>query len=89
MKYDDQYIHSLQSVFGIQGATTYSTPVGVIVHQVNADYIHEFANSQRHIRVQFTEDQKPNPTRFTFQNEVPVRNYFNLATGLVAVLPNG
>ena len=89
LKYDDQYIHSLQSILGIQGATTYSTQVGVIVHQVNADYIHEFANSQRHIGVQFTEDQRANPTRFAFQNEVPVRNYFNLGTGLVAVLPNG
>ncbi|MEP6934045.1 MAG: autotransporter outer membrane beta-barrel domain-containing protein [Nitrospirota bacterium] len=89
LKYDDQYIHSLQSIFGAQGLMAYSTRVGVLVHQVNADYIHEFANSQRHITVQFTEDQKPNPTRFTFQNEVPVRNYFNLSTGLVAILPNG
>lgn len=89
LKYDDQYIHSLQSTVGIQGATTYGTQVGVIVHQVNADYIHELANSQRHIGVQFTEDQRATPTKFAFQNEVPVRNYFNLATGLVAVLPNG
>ena len=89
LKYDDQNIHSLQSTVGIQGSTVYSTGVGVIVHQVNADYIHEFANSQRHIGVQFTEDQRANPTKFAFQNEVPVRNYFNLATGLVAILPNG
>jgi len=89
LKYDGQYIHSLQSTLGVQGSTTYSTGFGVLVHQVNADYIHEFANSQRLINVQFTEDQRANPTRFAFQNEVPVRNYFNLATGLVAVLPNG
>jgi hypothetical protein len=30
-----------------------------------------------------------NPLKFTFQNGVPVRNYFNLGTGLVMVLPNG
>jgi uncharacterized protein YhjY with autotransporter beta-barrel domain len=89
LQYDDQYIHSLQSTFGVQGSTVYSTGVGAIVHQVNADYIHEFANSQRHIGVQFTEDQRANPTKFAFQNEVPVRNYFNLATGLVAILPIG
>ena len=89
LQYNDQYIHSLQSTVGIQGATTYSTGFGILVHQVNADYIHEFANSQRHIGVQFTEDQRANPTRFAFQNEVPVRNYFNLGTGLLAVLPNG
>ena len=89
LQYDSQNIHSLQSTVGVQGSTVYSTRFGVLVHQVNADYIHEFANSQRHIGVQFTEDQRANPTRFAFQNEVPVRNYFNLATGLVAVLPNG
>ena len=89
LQYDDQYIHSLQTTFGVQGSTAYSTGFGVLVHQANADYIHEFANSQRHINVQFTEDQRANPTRFAFQNEVPVRNYFNVSTGLVAVLPNG
>jgi|CXWL01.1.fsa_nt_gi uncharacterized protein YhjY with autotransporter beta-barrel domain len=89
LKYDDQDIHSLQSTVGLQGSTTYSTRAGVIVHQVNADYIHEFANSQRHIGVQFTEDQRATPTKFAFQNDVPVRNYVNLGTGLVAVLPNG
>lgn len=89
LRYNDQYIHSLQSTVGIQGATTYSTGFGILVQQVNADYIHEFANSQRHIGVQLTEDLRANPTRFAFQNEVPVRNYFNLGTGLVAVLPNG
>ena len=80
----------------MQGSTAYSTQVGVIVHQVNADYIHEFANSQRFIHVQFTEDLRgtpafpgTTPTKFTFQNEVPVRNYFNLGTGLLMVLPNG
>ena len=89
LQYDDQYIHSAQSIFGVQGSTAYSTKFGVLVPQANADYIHEFANSQRHIGVQFTEDLRANPTRFAFQNEVPVRNYFNLATGLVAVLSNG
>lgn len=89
LQYEDQNIHSLQSVFGIQGTAAFSTAIGVLVPQINADYIHEFANSQRYIGVQFTEDQRANPTRFTFQNESPVRDYFNLATGLVAILQNG
>lgn len=89
LKYDDQAIHSLQSTVGIQGSTAYSTGFGVLVHQINADYIHEFANSQRHITVQFTEDQRANPTRFSFQNEAPARDYGYVGTGLVAVLANG
>ena len=89
LRYDGQAIHSLQSTVGIQASTAYSTNFGVLVHQVNADYIHEFANSQRHITVQFTEDQRVNPTRFSFQNEAPARDYGYVGTGLVAVLANG
>lgn len=89
LRYNDQFIHSLQSTVGLQGSTTYSVPFGVLVHQVNADYVHEFANSQRFIGVQFIEDLRATPTRFAFQNEVPVRNYAYVGTGLVAVLPNG
>ena len=89
LAYQDQYVNSLQSVLGIQGSAAFSTAVAVLVPQVNADYIHEFANSQRFINVRFAEDNRANPTFFRFQNDVPVRNYFNLGTGLLAVLPNG
>ena len=89
LRYDDQYVNSLQSVLGLQGTAAISTGFGVLVPQVNADYIHEFANSQRFINVQFTEDQRANPFQFRFQTDTPVRNYFNLGTGLMAVLPNG
>lgn len=89
LRYDTQAIHSLQSSFGLQGSIAYSTRFGVLVHQVNADYIHEFANSQRHITVQFTEDQRANPTLFSFQNDPPARDYGYVGTGLVAVLANG
>ena len=41
------------------------------------------------VESQFAQDERPNPTRFNFQNENPVRNFFNLSVGLVAVLPNG
>ncbi len=89
LKYADQWINSLQSVVGIQSSAAFSTRLGILVPQFNADYIHEFANSQRLITVQFAEDFRPNPTKFQFKNDVPVRNYFNLGTGLVIVLPNG
>ncbi|MEO8341222.1 MAG: autotransporter outer membrane beta-barrel domain-containing protein [Nitrospirota bacterium] len=89
LKYGDQWINSMQSVLGVQGSAAFSTGVGVLVPQFNADYIHEFANSQRFINVQFAQDGRDNPTKFRFQNDVPVRNYFNLGTGLLMVLPNG
>ena len=87
LKYDNQWINSVQSVLGVQGSAAFSTGLGVLVPQFNADYIHEFANSQRFINVQFAQDF--NRTQFRFQNDVPVRNYFNLGTGLLMVLPNG
>jgi uncharacterized protein YhjY with autotransporter beta-barrel domain len=96
LAYDGQNIHSMQSIVGLFGSTAYSTRFGVLVHQINADYVHEFANSQRSITVQFADDLRgtpafpgTTPTKFTFQNEVPARNYAYLGTGLVAVLPNG
>jgi uncharacterized protein YhjY with autotransporter beta-barrel domain len=89
LQYDTQAIHSLQSTLGLQASIAYSTGFGVLVHQINADYIHEFANSQRHITVQFAEDQRANPTRFSFQNDSPARDYGYVGTGLVAVLANG
>jgi uncharacterized protein YhjY with autotransporter beta-barrel domain len=89
LRFDDQYVNSLQSVVGLQAQAAFSTGAGVLVPQVNADYIHEFANSQRFLNVQYVEDLNPTPTRFRFQNDVPVRNYFNVGTGLLMVLPNG
>lgn len=89
LKYGDQYVNSVQSVLGVQGSAAVSTGFGVLVPQVNADYIHEFANSQRFINVQLAEDQRANPFQFRFQTDTPVRNYFNVGTGLIAVLPNG
>ena len=53
------------------------------------DLRNQDANSQRYINVQFTEDQRANPFHFRFQTDTPTRNWFNLGTGLVAVLPNG
>ena len=89
LRYADQWVNSLQSVLGIFASYAVNTSFGVLVPQANAEYIHEFANSQRFITAQFVEDLRANPTTFRFQNEVPVRNFFNVGAGLVAVLPNG
>ncbi len=89
LSYNDQDVTSLQSTLGIQGSAAVSTPYGVWVPQANADYVHEFENDQRGITVQFVGDDRPTPTKFSFQNEKPVRNFFNLGIGTVLILPNG
>ena len=86
--FQDQYVNSLQSTVGLQASSAFSTVLGVFVPQINADYVHEFANSVRAIEVQFAEDNTATPTRFAFRNEKPIRNFFNVGAGLVAVLPH-
>lgn len=89
LKYEDQWVNSIQSSVGVQAQMAFSTRFAVLVPQANANYIHEFANEQRLIGVSFVEDLRATPTRFVFQNDGPDRNYFNVGTGLIAVLPNG
>lgn len=87
LTYSDQSVNSFQSVVGLQGSTAISTSYGVWVPQGTANYIHEFANSQRFIEVNFAAD--PFQRKFRFQNDQPVRNFFNLGLGTVLILPNG
>lgn len=87
--YDDQWINSLQSVLGMVVSMPLSTGIGVFLPQISADFIHEFANSQRSVTVHFAEDLRANPTRFKFLTDGPVRDFVNLTVGVSAVLPHG
>jgi uncharacterized protein with beta-barrel porin domain len=87
--YAEQEVDSLQSVVGFQGSVASSKGFGVLVFQSNADYVHEFSNSQRFVNVRFVQDFRPDPQTFRFQTERPVRDFFNVGVSLVAVFPNG
>ena len=89
LKFDDQDIDSLQGTVGVQASMAISTGFGVLVPQVNFDWVHEFEDDQRSIDVQFAGDLRAAPTKFSFQEEAPDRDFFELGIGLVAVLPNG
>ena len=89
LEYEDQTVKSLQTTVGVQGSMAINTSYGVWVPQATADYIHEFENDQRSIQVQFAEDNRANPTKFSFNTDKPDRNFFNLGIGTVLVLPNG
>ncbi len=89
LEFDDQTVKSLQTTIGLQGTMAINTSYGVWVPQATADYIHEFENDQRSIDVQFIEDNRANPTKFSFNNDKPDRNFFTLGMGTVLVLPNG
>lgn len=89
LAYDDQTVKSLQTTVGLQGSMAINTSYGVWVPQATADYVHEFENDQRSIDVQFAQDNRANATKFSFNNDKPDRNFFNLGIGTVLVLSNG
>jgi uncharacterized protein YhjY with autotransporter beta-barrel domain len=89
LSYDDQKVKSLQTTVGAQGSIAINTSYGVWVPQATADYIHEFENDRRNIKVQFDGDKRATPSKFSFNNDKPDRDFFNLGIGTVLVLPNG
>jgi outer membrane autotransporter protein len=87
LTYDRQYESSLTTVAGLFASVSFSTPFGVVVPQAMFDYVHEFADDQRVIRFNFSEDLAQ--AKFRFQNDPPDRDYFHAGAGVVFVLPGG
>jgi outer membrane autotransporter protein len=84
LHYEDQVEDSLTTTVGFQGSVAISTSFGVVVPQVNAEYVHEFLNDRRNVHA-----TDITGTAFTFQTDPPDRNYFNIGGGVVFVLPDG
>jgi outer membrane autotransporter protein len=82
--YEDQVEDSLTGTVGVQASMAFSTGFGVVVPQVNAEYVREFLDDrERHTVI----DGAGNAS--TFVTDQPDRNHFNLGAGVVVVLPNG
>jgi outer membrane autotransporter protein len=86
LHYQEQAEDSLTSTVGFQGSMAISTSFGVVVPQVNAEYVHEFLNDRRTIHA-FTTDGTNTPVNFV--TDPPDRDYFNVGAGVVFVLPEG
>lgn len=84
--YKNQTENSLTSVLGLYSSVAISTSFGVLIPQSTVKYIHEFEDPQRRINFKFVGNPGAGP--FTFQNDPPDRNYFDLGVGIVAVLPH-
>lgn len=89
LAFDDQTEVSLRSTLGVQLSAALTPAFGVLVPQFNADWVHEFRDDQRDIRVRFAGDLRDAPVEFTFQDAPPDRDFFRLRLGLAAVLPMG
>ena len=87
LAYDAQTEKSLTSVLGAQGSVAIITRFGVVVPQATVEYVHEFQDSQRFISFRFVDNLTAGP--FSFQNDPPDRNYFNLGLGVAVVWPRG
>jgi outer membrane autotransporter protein len=89
LKYSNDVVESLRTTLGLRGSSSFNTAYGVVVPQLNAEWVHEFMNDQRNIVVQFAQDGRANPTQFSYNNDRPDRDYFNLGAGVSMVLPSG
>ena len=87
LAFDSQTFDSLTASVGGHASTAISTSFGVLLPQISAEYIHEFANDQQTLTARFV--QGLNAGRLRFVNDSPDRDYFGVGVGMVMVLPNG
>jgi outer membrane autotransporter protein len=87
LAYEEQHRESLTTTVGVFASYALSTSLGVFVPQFAGEWVHEFQDNQRVIYFRFREDL--GQTKLRFQTDPPDRNYANLATGVVLVLPKG
>jgi len=83
--YDDQVEDSLTGTVGLQASMAFSTDFGVVVPQVNVEYVREFLDD----RERHTVTDVDTGLASTFVTDQPDRNHFNLGAGVVVVLPEG
>jgi outer membrane autotransporter protein len=87
LNFDRQHEDSLTTTLGLFASMAFSVPFGVIVPQVNAEYVHEFMRDQHAVYFHFHEDFTK--TRLRFETEPPDRDYGNVGAGLSLIFPGG
>jgi outer membrane autotransporter protein len=87
LKYDSFDITSSLSTLGLMGSIAFGTRYGVLVPQASFDWKHQFDLDQQKLDVSFIDDLRSK--KFSYQNEEPDRDYYEINAGLVFVMPNG
>jgi outer membrane autotransporter protein len=85
LAYYPQNRDSLTTNLGAFLSYAISTPIGVLVPQFTAEWVHEFLDDQRAVYFRFRQDAQN--TKLRFQTDTPDRDYFNLGVGVVLALP--
>jgi uncharacterized protein YhjY with autotransporter beta-barrel domain len=87
LRVEGQSIETMLGKFGAQGSKAFSFKWGVLIPQVNVNYIHEFIDDGEDINATFVSD--PFNTQFVFTTEKRDTSYFTTAIGVVTLLPGG
>jgi uncharacterized protein YhjY with autotransporter beta-barrel domain len=86
---DSQTRTSLRSLVGFQASNAFQLRAGVLVPQLEAEWVHEYRDDQRLLSAHFAEDLRPQPVALHFLNNPPDRDWFVVRVATVAVLPHG
>jgi uncharacterized protein YhjY with autotransporter beta-barrel domain len=86
---DEQTTTSLRSMLGLQASRALLAPNGVLVPQLNIDWVHEYRDDQRTLTAHFAEDLRPNPSILRFLNQAPDRDWFVIRASIAAVFVHG
>lgn len=87
LEIDEQGFTSFTLAVGGQVIKAISMPWGVLLPQLNVEYVHEFANDNDAIAGRFLGDSSG--TTFFLPTDDPDRNYVNLSVGTSAVFAKG
>jgi outer membrane lipase/esterase len=87
LEIDEQDFTSFTLAVGGQVTRAISMPWGVLLPQLNAEYVHEFENDNDAIAGRFLGDLSG--TTFFLPTDDPDRNYVNLSVGASAVFAEG
>mgnify|MGYP003693655461 CR=1 FL=1 len=83
--YSDQVDDLLTGTVGFQASYAISTDFGVVVPQVNGEYVREFLTDHN----TYTAASVAAGAPFNFVTDDPDLNHFNVGAGVVFVLPDG
>ena len=86
LRYSGQDTSTLQSSLGAVATAAMSTQFGVLLPQVSASWVHDYAVGGRNIDASFVD--ATGPSKFSFKREEQAPNYAIIGVGVSALLPN-
>ena len=89
LRYPQRTEVSRTSTLGLTSQIALGQDWGVLVPQLDVEWVHEFALNARNVRAHFAEDLNPEPVFVTYSTEAPDRDVFKVKASLTAVLHGG